>query len=136
MVNCYIALGSNLGNRRNYLSAAFNKIKRLKGVKPIKISRVIETPPVGMPKKQPKFLNAALKIKTSLTPIKLLKCLQRVEEELGRPSRHSRSGNRAIDLDILLYGDKVIRTRRLIIPHPRMFKRDFVIKPLSEVICD
>ena len=118
------------------MSAAFNKIKRLKGVKPIKISRVIETPPVGMPKKQPKFLNAALKIKTSLTPIKLLKCLQRVEEELGRPSRHSRSGNRAIDLDILLYGDKVIRTRRLIIPHPRMFKRDFVIKPLSEVICD
>jgi len=87
----------------------------------------------GGPKNQPNFLNCALKIKTSLSPLKLLKYLKTIEKSLGR-GKAVRNGPRIIDLDILLYGERVIKAKELIIPHPRLFKRDFVIKPLAEVI--
>lgn len=99
----------------------------------LKKSAFIQTAPVGGPAGQPKFLNAALKIRTGLAPLRLLKELKIIEKELGR-TKGVRNAPRTIDLDILLYGDRVVRTEKLVIPHPRMFVRDFVIKPLSEII--
>jgi 2-amino-4-hydroxy-6-hydroxymethyldihydropteridine diphosphokinase len=99
----------------------------------LKKSRIIETSPVGGPPGQGKFLNAVLKIDTQLPALVLLGKLKKIEEKMGR-KRTVRFGPRIIDLDILLYSDKVMRSKNLIIPHPRMFARDFVIKPLREVL--
>lgn len=133
MTTCYLGLGSNLGDRRKNIRLAIQKINRLKGTKVIKVSKLIETAPVGGPLRQPKFLNGALKIKTNLSPQLLLKKIKEIEKELGR-SKTTRFGPRTIDLDILLYSDKIMKTKKLTIPHPRMFERDFVLKSLSEVI--
>ncbi len=135
MVITYLGIGSNLGDRRENIRLALAKINKLKGTKVIKLSRIIEVAAVGGPSGQPKFLNAALKIKTSLTPITLLNGLKKIERELGRDARGTlRWGPRVIDLDILFYGDKIIKRRGLEIPHPRIFEREFVLRPLSEVI--
>ena len=133
MTICYLGLGSNLGNRRNNLKQAVRKISLLKNTRVLKQSSFIETDPLGCPASQPKFINAALKINTNLSPLVLLKNLKTVEKELGR-IKTVRNGPREIDLDILLYGDRTIRGKELVIPHPRMFNRDFVIRPLSEII--
>jgi len=133
MAICYLGIGSNLGNRRKNIKLAIKKIEALKGNQIIKESRLFETLPVGGPSGQTDYLNTALKIKTKIPPLTLLKKLKKIEIEMGRvPS--VRFGPRIIDLDILLYGDKVINSRKLTIPHPRMFKRDFVLKPLKEVL--
>jgi 2-amino-4-hydroxy-6-hydroxymethyldihydropteridine diphosphokinase len=133
MVTCYLGIGSNLGNRAKNIGLAVKEISALKRTKIIKTSTLIETKPVGGPLAQPKFLNAALKINTALSASAILKELKIIEKRLGR-MKTVRNGPRMIDIDILLYGDKVINTKRLIIPHPRMFKREFVIRPLSEII--
>lgn len=133
MMTCYLGIGSNLGDRRKNISSAIKKIKALKDTKVIKVSRLIETEPVGGPAGQPKFLNGALKIKTNLPPLTLLKEIKKIEKELGR-AKTVRYGPRVIDLDILLYADKIIKSKALTIPHPKMFIRDFVIRPLSEII--
>jgi 2-amino-4-hydroxy-6-hydroxymethyldihydropteridine diphosphokinase len=112
---------------------ALAKINRLPETRILKSSRIIETEPVGGPIGQGRFLNAVLKIKTALTPQTLLKKLKNVEKELGR-RRAVRFGPRPIDLDILLYGNEIIKNKRLEIPHPRMFARDFVIIPLLELL--
>ena len=135
MVICYLGIGSNLGNRRKNIKLAIQKISLLNSTKVIKASRIMETLPVGGPDGQQKFLNAALKIGTNLAPEILLNKLKTIEKELGR-RKTVRNGPRVIDLDILLYGERLIKTKKLTIPHPHMFKRSFVIKPLSEVICD
>jgi 2-amino-4-hydroxy-6-hydroxymethyldihydropteridine diphosphokinase len=108
-------------------------VNDLTGTKILKASRIIETRAIGGPKHQAKFLNAALKIKTSIAPQKLLRCLKAIEKGLGRTTT-VRNGPRTIDLDILLYGDKIIRHKDLEVPHPRMCERAFVIKPLLEVL--
>jgi len=133
MVICYLGIGSNLGDRKKTIKAAIRKINTLKGTKVIKVSRLIETEPVGGPSNQLKFLNGALKIKTDLGASMLLKRLKKIEKELGRIET-VRYGPRAIDIDILFYADKIIKRKELTIPHPRLFERKFVIKPLSEVI--
>ncbi|MBN2830729.1 MAG: 2-amino-4-hydroxy-6-hydroxymethyldihydropteridine diphosphokinase [Candidatus Omnitrophica bacterium] len=135
MVICYLGVGSNLGNRRRNINKAIKELRKIKGIKVLKISSLINTKAQGGPKDQPDFINGALKIKTSFSPSALLKELKIVEKNLGR-AKTVRNGPRAIDLDILLYTDRIIKTKRLIIPHPRMFIRDFVVTPLSEVICD
>ena len=133
MAICYLGIGSNLGNRRKNIKLAIKKISALKENRIIKEARLFETLPVGGPSGQPDYLNTALKIKTNIPPLTLLKKLKKIEIEMGRvPS--VRFGPRIIDLDILLYGDKVINSRKLTIPHPRMFKREFVLKPLKEVL--
>ncbi|MHB8154846.1 MAG: 2-amino-4-hydroxy-6-hydroxymethyldihydropteridine diphosphokinase [Candidatus Omnitrophota bacterium] len=133
MVICYLGVGSNLGNRRKNIKLAVKLIGTLKDTKIIKASKLFASSPCGGPAEQPDYSNAALKISTSFSPLRLLKKLKKIENELGRiPS--VRFGPRIIDLDILLYGDRFIRNRALIVPHPRMFKRDFVIKPLIEVL--
>ncbi|MFA5149933.1 MAG: 2-amino-4-hydroxy-6-hydroxymethyldihydropteridine diphosphokinase [Candidatus Omnitrophota bacterium] len=130
---CYLGVGSNLGNRRLSIKQAVSRINLLENTRVLKKSAFIQTAPVGGPAGQPKFLNAALKIRTGLAPLRLLKELKIIEKELGR-TKGVRNAPRTIDLDILLYGDRVVRTEKLVIPHPRMFVRDFVIKPLSEII--
>ena len=133
-VICYVALGSNLGDRRSNIINAIRMLSGLQKTKVLKQSKLITTDPVGGPSGQPKFLNAAVKIGTALSPKDLLKSLKIIEQDLGRKKR-VRNGPREIDLDILFYGDKIIRAKGLKIPHPFIFKREFVIKPLIEVIC-
>jgi len=133
MVVCYLGIGSNLGNRGKFISLAINKINKLKGTQIIKASKIIETEPLGGPASQAKFLNAALKIKTILSPTVLLKKLKKIEKELDR-TKTVRYGPRTIDLDILFYADKIINRKNLKIPHPKVFKREFVIRPLLEII--
>ncbi|MDP3041207.1 MAG: 2-amino-4-hydroxy-6-hydroxymethyldihydropteridine diphosphokinase [Candidatus Omnitrophota bacterium] len=133
MVICYLGVGSNLGNRGRNIKLAVKKISTLKGIKIIKKSKMFESLPCGGPAGQPNYLNAALRIKTNLSPLNLLKKLKKIENDLGRVTT-VRFGPRIMDLDILLYGDRLIRDKVLTIPHPRMFNRDFVIKPLIEVL--
>lgn len=132
MAVCYLAVGSNLGKRRENIKKALEYLAKTKGIKIEKASRIYETEPVGGPA-QAKFLNAAIKIKTSLTPHLLLGTLKKIEKDLGR-KKTVRWGPREIDLDILLYANKFIKIKNLVIPHPRMFKREFVLKPLREII--
>lgn len=133
MVVCYLGIGSNLGKRNKNIRLAIRKIKALKNTKLLKVSKVMETKPIGGPRNQNKFLNAAIKIKTGLSPSLLLKKLKRIEMELGR-TKTVRYGPRTIDLDILFYGDSFIKRKNLSIPHPKVFQRKFVIGPLLEII--
>jgi len=122
-----------LGNRKINIKLALQKINALKDTRVVKISNIIQTNPVGGPRGQGKFLNAALKIETKFSPINLLKKLKTIEKELGR-TKTVRFGPRVIDLDILLYADKIINRKDLKIPHPRMWQRDFVLEPLSQIL--
>ncbi len=133
MESCFIGIGSNLGDRRENIKIAIKEINALSNTKVIKASKLIETKPQGGPLNQNDFLNGALKINTNFSPAVLLKQLKRIERGLGR-KKTVRNGPRVIDLDILLYGNKIIDTKHLVVPHPKMFERDFVIKPLSEII--
>lgn len=132
MATCYIGIGSNLGDRGKNIRLAIKKINALKDTKVLNVSKVIETESVERPC-QNKFLNAALKIKTEFSPFILLKKLKKIEKEIGR-KRAIRYGPRTIDLDILFYDDKVINRKALRVPHPKIFEREFVIKPLLEII--
>jgi 2-amino-4-hydroxy-6-hydroxymethyldihydropteridine diphosphokinase len=133
MIICYLGVGSNLGNRKENIKLATKKINALADTQVLKKSKVMESLPVGGPAGQGNFINIALKIKTKLSALNLFKELKKIENQLGR-EKTVRFGPRVIDLDILLYADKVKSSKTLTIPHPRMFERDFVIKPLAEVL--
>lgn len=133
MTLCYLGIGSNLGERSKNIKLAIQKINHLEDTQVIKASSIIETEAVGGPAGQGRFLNAVLKIRTALPVFSLLKKLKDIEKKLGR-FRTVRFGPRTIDLDILLYGNKVIASKKLELPHPRMFERDFVIVPLLELL--
>jgi dihydroneopterin aldolase/2-amino-4-hydroxy-6-hydroxymethyldihydropteridine diphosphokinase len=133
MVTCYLGIGSNLGDRQKFIRLAIKKINALKDTRIIKVSKIIETRPIGGPQGQGRFLNAALKIKTNRSPLMLLKSLKKIEKELGR-RKTVRYGPRVIDLDILFYGNKIIARKELKVPHPKIFEREFVIRPLLEII--
>lgn len=129
----YIGLGSNLGDREeNCLTAV--RLLAARGLVIKKQSALYETEPWGN-EEQPGFINMAIEAETSLEPEKLLVVLKGIEQEIGRQDSY-RWGPRVIDLDIILYGDIVINTPLLQIPHPLMHKRDFVLKPLSEIAPD
>lgn len=128
----YVGLGSNLGDRFGYLTAAVMRLHALGGVRVTRCSSVYETAPVGL-KEQPPFLNMVIEIETSLPPRALLDAMLGVERSLGRV-RTVRWGPRTIDLDLLLYGDVRMRTERLELPHPRMAERAFVLVPLLELL--
>lgn len=130
---CYLGIGSNLGNRRKNIRLSIRKVNHLEKTKVIKASKIIETAPVGGPAYQVKFLNAAVKIETDIQPFALLEKLKKIEREMGRV-KGVRNGPRVVDLDILFYADKIIKRHGLRVPHPRMFERDFVLRPLSEII--
>jgi 2-amino-4-hydroxy-6-hydroxymethyldihydropteridine diphosphokinase len=125
----YLALGSNLGNRKANLVSAIGAMTRL--AKVTEASSLYETVPVGP--EQPSFLNAVVSIETGLRPDALLRFLKGIEEEVGRRPGGQRNGPRPIDIDILLYGDEVVDSPGLAIPHPGLPQRPFVLVPLAEI---
>ena len=127
----YLSLGSNLGDRMNYLKLAIQALACHPKINVLAISSVYETDPVGYTD-QGKFLNMAVKIKTSLYAEELLETCLEIEKSLGRV-RETKWGPRTIDLDILLYNNENRKTDRLIIPHPRMHERLFVLIPILEI---
>ena len=131
MQDCYIAFGSNLGDRQDNIRKAIARIESDPRVRIVKVSSVIESQPQGGPP-QGSYLNCVAKIQTSLAPEELLDFLQDIESKLGR-IRGVKNGPRTIDLDILLYGDRIISEDNLQVPHPRMFERQFVLGPLLEI---
>ncbi|MCG8427248.1 MAG: 2-amino-4-hydroxy-6-hydroxymethyldihydropteridine diphosphokinase [Chromatiales bacterium] len=131
-VEAYVALGSNLENPCMQLQSALAEIAQNPAIVLLKHSNFYDTTPVGGPAGQPNYLNAAVKLRTTLTPPALLNALQAIEEAHGRV-RDVRWGPRTLDLDILLYGDLVLDTAELTIPHPRMHERAFVLVPLRDV---
>jgi 2-amino-4-hydroxy-6-hydroxymethyldihydropteridine diphosphokinase len=130
MHKAFIALGSNLGDKRKNIEIAIEKIKE-KGINILKVSSIIETEPYGY-KDQDSFLNAVCLVETSLDPFSLLRVLLNIEEEMGR-KRTFKWGPRNIDLDIIFYDDLVIESEELIIPHPDAHNRTFVMGPISEI---
>jgi 2-amino-4-hydroxy-6-hydroxymethyldihydropteridine diphosphokinase len=131
-VTAYLALGSNLGDRRRHLDQALEHLRRRPGITVERVSSYHETLPVGGPPGQGKYLNAAAKLQTDLEPGSLLRALLEIEQVLGRV-RGQKDGPRTIDLDLLLYGDRVCRETDLIVPHPRLQERLFVLDPLAEI---
>lgn len=130
----YLSLGSNLGDREDMLRRAITLIEERVGAV-LRVSSFIETEPWGFESEHP-FLNAAVMVLTTLSPIECLDRTQQIERELGRKSK-SRDGkyhDRPIDIDLLLYGDQTVSTPRLTIPHPLMQERDFVMIPLREIL--
>jgi 2-amino-4-hydroxy-6-hydroxymethyldihydropteridine diphosphokinase len=130
----YIGLGSNLGDRRDLIRRAVEALAAVEGVTVVEQSDLYETEPVGGPP-QPKFLNGAVSVETTLTPRQLMDELLAIERALGR-TRTAPNAPRTIDLDLLLYGDTVIDEEALRVPHPRMQERWFVLKPLADIAPD
>jgi len=129
-VRAYLGLGSNLGSRARNLSAARRRLRE-RGARILRQSRVIETEPWGV-LDQPKFLNQVLELEWSGTARQLLRAAQAVEREGGRV-RKKRWGPRTIDVDILLFGDERVNEKDLVIPHPRIKEREFVLAGLREL---
>jgi len=130
VTTAYLGLGTNLGRRARNLSAARRRLRQ-KGVRVLRQSRVIETEPWGVTD-QPRFLNQVIEVEWGGTAHQLLKAAKAVEKEGGRkPTR--RWGPRVIDIDILLFGDERIAQRDLVIPHPRIGERQFVLESLREL---
>lgn len=127
----YLGLGANLGDRVKTLRAAIERIKKIDGVELLRVSSFYETAAWGVTN-QPDFINAAVKIKTTLEPLELLNAVQKIENELGRVRREHWAA-RTIDIDILLIDDLTINLPRLIVPHPYISARDFVKIPLTEI---
>ncbi len=131
MVRAFIGMGSNLGDRRDFLSRALKELSATPGITVFAASSIEETEPVDFTD-QPRFLNQAVMIGTDLAAQELLARLQAIEEKLGR-LRGVPKGPRTIDLDILLYGADVCRGRDLVLPHPGIPSRPFVMKHLLEL---
>lgn len=130
----YLGLGTNLGDKQKNLNDAIRMLGNQVG-EVEKVSSVIETEPEGF-KSDNMFLNAVVKVRTTLSPFELLDITQDVEKSLGRKEKSSNGiyHDRVIDIDILLYDDINISTPRLVIPHPRMTQREFVMTPLAEIL--
>jgi 2-amino-4-hydroxy-6-hydroxymethyldihydropteridine diphosphokinase len=133
-VTVYLGLGANLDDRLGNLQRAVDLLGARPGVRIVRSSRVYETEPVGGPT-QPDFLNAVLEVRTDLSALDLLVSCQWVEEEMGRV-RTVHWGPRSIDIDVLTFGDEVIDEPDLVVPHPRMHERGFVLLPLAELCAD
>jgi 2-amino-4-hydroxy-6-hydroxymethyldihydropteridine diphosphokinase len=132
-VDAYLAFGSNLGDREANLRAGVQGLAR-RGLRPDLLSSIWETEPVDSP--EPLwFLNLVARVRTSLPPLALLDLLLEIEREVGRV-RTVRNAPRLLDLDLLLWGDTVLETDRLVLPHPRMWTRRFVLEPLAEIAPD
>lgn len=130
--NIYIALGSNLGDRQANLETAV--LRLTPKVRVLKRSSIYETAPWGYAD-QPAFLNMVVEVETELTPEKTLKFFKKLESDMGRETTF-RNGPRLIDLDILIFGERIIDQPGLTIPHPRMHERGFVLVPLAEIAPD
>lgn len=132
MSRAYLSLGSNLGDRMSYLCDALLLLSKLDFVAIEMVSSVYETDPQGY-LDQTDFLNIVCRIKTELTPEELLSEIGKIESILGR-ERSIRFGPRTIDIDILTFENEVRNTEKLILPHPRMLERQFVLIPMNEIM--
>ena len=127
----YLSLGSNIGNRQEYIESAIELVGKREGIKILKKSGLYETSPGGYVE-QDLFLNAVIKIETDFSEREILKIINKIENELDR-KREIRWGPRTIDIDILIFSDKKINETDLIIPHKEMLNRLFVLVPLIEI---
>jgi 2-amino-4-hydroxy-6-hydroxymethyldihydropteridine diphosphokinase len=132
MAVAYVGLGSNLGDRRATLEGAVAALGGAPGVCVLRVSSFHETEPVGGPP-QPRYVNAVAEVETELGPRALLETLLGVEARFGR-TRRERWGPRTLDLDLLLHGNRVVDEPGLVVPHPRMHERAFVLAPLCELV--
>jgi 2-amino-4-hydroxy-6-hydroxymethyldihydropteridine diphosphokinase len=130
----FLGLGSNLGDRLTNLQGAVDLLHGEPGLRVLASSRVWETVPVGGPP-QPDYLNAVIRVETDLSARDLLNVARRVEERLGRV-RKERWGARSIDIDVLLFDEETIDESDLVVPHPRLSQRAFVLLPLLELVPD
>jgi len=131
----YIALGSNLGERRATIESAMDSLRADPGVLSVQVSSLYETEPVGGPAGQDAYLNGAARVETTHDAESLLKLMLQIEQNLGR-ERTVRWGPRTIDLDLLLMDNQIINAPHLMVPHPRMHERRFVLMPLAEIASD
>jgi 2-amino-4-hydroxy-6-hydroxymethyldihydropteridine diphosphokinase len=132
-VRVYVAVGTNLGDRWAHLARAVRGLRALPRTAVVGASRVFDTTPVGPP--QPRYLNAVLALETGLPPEVLLAALRGIEAGALR-RRDVRWGARTLDLDLLLHGEVVLRTPRLVLPHPGLASRRFVLAPLADLAPD
>jgi pantoate--beta-alanine ligase len=135
MVSCLLAFGSNQGDRVGNLLNALDELRHHPAIRLQRVSSLVETLPVGGPRGQEKYFNGAAIVETELSAAKLLAALLEIERKLGR-ERIERWGPRTIDLDLLLYGDNVIETPEITVPHPRLHERRFVLTPAAEIAAD
>jgi 2-amino-4-hydroxy-6-hydroxymethyldihydropteridine diphosphokinase len=129
-VTAFIALGANLGDPQAAVAGAMERISAIEGVRLIRRSALYRTTPIDS--SGPDYVNAVVEVETVLTAPDLLSALQRIEYETGR-TRPYRNAPRSLDLDLLLYGEACIDSPTLIVPHPRMLQRAFVLAPLAEI---
>ena len=131
----YIGLGSNLGESVNYLNNAVQSLCSLDQISHLKLSSFYRSKPQG-PQNQPDYINAVAQFDTNLEAHQLLSILQQIEQDNGRKRNGQRWGARTLDLDLLLYGNIIIKTATLIVPHPWICERSFVLYPLKELSPD
>lgn len=135
VVPVFIAVGSNLGDRTAQIDRAIKLIDEVPEIGVVRCSRLIETVPVGMPADAGPFLNGAVELRTTMGADDLLAELQAIEKSMGR-RREAQWISRTIDLDILLFGNQIISGEHLIVPHPMMHERLFVLEPMVEIAPD
>jgi 2-amino-4-hydroxy-6-hydroxymethyldihydropteridine diphosphokinase len=129
----FVGLGSNVGDRLGNLREAVRRLDSVPDIRDTACSSVYETDPVGEVPDQPPFLNAAVRLRTALGPHELLDRCKQIERELGRQGDARRHGPRPIDLDLLLVEDVALSDERLVLPHPELANRRFVLAPLAEL---
>ncbi len=134
MTKVYLSTGSNLGDRLSHLQKAVDTLNETPGIQVTRVSSVYETEPWGY-LDQPRFLNQVVELETDIPPLKLLPIMKQMERDLGR-TPNFKNGPRVIDLDIILYGDQIIEQEGLIIPHPHVEERAFVLVPLADLAPD
>lgn len=134
MARVFIGLGSNQGDRLGQISRALQHLGAEPGVRVVQMATIIETAPVGPP--QDPYLNTVAELDTALEPAALLSIFKRIERQQGRLSKAERWSPRPVDLDLLLYGDRILQDAALTIPHPRMHQRRFVLEPLAQLAPD
>ena len=132
MSRVFVGVGSNEGERLVHISGALQALGAIEGVRLVQVAPIIETEPLGGPP-QGLYLNTVVEIDTALEPFTLLQALQRIEQRGGRRPKAQRWASRPIDLDLLLYGDRVINEPSLMIPHPLLHERYFVLEPLIQI---
>jgi 2-amino-4-hydroxy-6-hydroxymethyldihydropteridine diphosphokinase len=134
-ITAYLGLGSNVGDRKAMLRRAIRMLSETPSIRFIRASTFLENPAIGGPIHSPPFLNAAAQISTTLGSHALLHELLQIEHAMGR-TRREKWAPRKIDLDILLYGDQIVSSDELVVPHPLMHERRFVLQPLAEIAAD
>lgn len=135
MARVFIGVGSNEGDRLAMISQAVQRLGSHHGIRVVQMALVSETEPVGL-SEQPDFLNTVVEIETTFSPHELLTIVKRLEQQLGRLPSSQRWGPRPIDLDILLYDDRILQDQHLTIPHAHMHERRFVLEPLAQLAPD